>query len=443
MATRYRRYDPDQALLLPPSLQDWLPEDHLVYFVSDTIDQLDLRAFYEIYDGDGRRNQPYEPAMLLKVLIYAYATGTFSSRKIARRLHEDVALRVLAAGNFPKHRTIARFRCQHLEDFQDVFVQVVRIAKAAGLVSLGTVAVDGTKIKANASKHKAMSYGYMLKEEKRLRKEIRDLTRRASKADAKEDDLYGAEYDEEQIPEELRRRESRLAVIREAKKRLEERQAEEDRKTGREPGDDDRRSRGGPGRPFKRKFGEVPEKKQENFTDPDSRIMKTSKGYEQSYNAQAAVDAESHMIVAADVSNNASDAGQLEPMLERAETTADTKCRRALADAGYASESTLEALERRGIDAYVSIGREGKERGREVAADKPATRRMAKKLSTQRGKARYAQRKGLAESPFGWVKMVMGFRQFSVRGIEKIKGEWQLVCAALDLRRLSTQMQWA
>jgi len=441
MSTRYRRYAPDQALLLPPSLQEWLPEEHLAYFISDTIDQLDLGAFYEIYQGDGRRNRPYDPAMLLKVLIYAYATGTFSSRKIARRLHEDVAMRVLGAGNFPKHRTIARFRCEHLEDFQSIFVQVVRIAQGSGLVSLGTLAVDGTKIKANASKHKAMSYSYMIKEEERLRKQIGDLTRRANKVDTQEDQLYGAEYDGDQIPEELRRRQSRLAAIGEAKKRLEDRQAEQDRKAGREPGDDDLGRRTGPGRPFKRKYGEVPENKQENFTDPDSRIMQTSRGYDQCYNAQIAVDDKSQIIVAADAGNSASDAGQLEAMLEQAEAITGTKCQRVLADNGYASESTLEAMEKRGTDAYVSIGREGKQASRKVAADKPATRRMAKKLCTKRGKASYGRRKCLAESPFGWVKAVMGFRQFSVRGMEKIKGEWQLVCTALDLKRLSTQRQ--
>jgi len=443
MGTSFRRYDPDQTLLLPPSLRDWLPEDHLAHFISDTVDELDLRTFYEIYDGDGRRNQPFEPVMMLKVLIYAYATGTFSSRKIARRLHEDVALRVLAAGNFPRHRTIAEFRCRHLEDFEDVFVQLVRIAKEAGLVSLGTLAIDGSKVKANASKHKAMSYGYMVKEENRLSKEIRDLTKRASQVDAKEDDLYGAEYDGNQIPEELRRRESRLWVIREAKKRIEQRQADEDREAGREPGDDERGNRGKSGRPFKRKLGEVPEKKQENFTDPDSRIMKTSKGYEQCYNAQAAVDERAQVIVAAEVINNASDAGELGAMVDEAESNTGEKYERVLADSGYASESVLDALEARGIDAYVAVGQERKERSRKIAADKPATRRMAKKLGSKRGKKRYARRKVLAESPFGWIKAGMGFRQFSVRGAHKVKGEWQLVCTALNLRRLSTQLQWA
>jgi transposase len=443
MGTSYRRYDPDQALLLPPSLRDWLPEEHLAYFISDTVDQLDLRAFYKVYEGDGRRNQPFEPAMMLKVLIYAYASGTFSSRKIARRLHEDVALRVLGAGNFPKHRTIADFRCRHLEDFEKVFVQVVRIATETGLVSLGTLAIDGSKVKANASKHKAMSYGYMLKEEKRLSKEIRDLTKRASKLDAKEDELYGAEYDGDQIPEELRRRKSRLAVIAQAKQRLEQRQAEEDRRWGREPGDDEPGDTTKRGPRYKRKFGEVPDKKQDNFTDPDSRIMKTSKGYEQCYNAQAAVDEKGQVIVAANVGNNASDAGALEPVLEAAESNTAEKYKRVLADSGYASESALEALEERGIDGYVAIGREGKDAKKTIADDKPATQRMAGKLATKRGKARYARRKGLAESPFGWIKSVMGFRQFSVRGLRKVAGEWQLVCAALNLKRMSTQMQWA
>jgi len=235
MPTSFRPYLPEQTLLLPPSLREWLPEGHLAYFVSDTIDALDLSVLYERYEGDGRRNQPYDPRMMLKVLVYAYATGTFSSRRIALKLEEDVAFRVLGAENYPAHRTISEFRLQNLEEFESLFMQVVRIAREVGLVKLGTIAIDGTKIKANASKHKAMSHGRMVKEEQRLQKEIHDLAKRAHQQDIKEDGLYGAEFRGDEIPAELARRNERLAKIKAARERLEARQAEEDTRAGRNP----------------------------------------------------------------------------------------------------------------------------------------------------------------------------------------------------------------
>ena len=236
MGTSYRPYQPDQPYLLPPSLREWLPEDHLAYFISDTIDALDLRVLYERYEGDGRRNRPYHPAMLLKVLVYCYATGVFSSRRIAAKLVEDVALRVLAAGNRPDFRTINRFRQQHLETFGELFVEVVRLARRMGLVKLGTVALDGTKVRANASKHKAMSYERMQAEERRLEQEVRALLERAQQIDLAEDELYGAEHRGDELPEELRRREQRLAKIREAKRALEAEQAGQDQARGRQGG---------------------------------------------------------------------------------------------------------------------------------------------------------------------------------------------------------------
>lgn len=218
MPTTFRPYEPDQALILPPSLRDWLATDHLVFFVSDTIDQLDLSAFYGRYEGDGRRKQPYEPRMMVKVLVYAYATGTFSSRKIARKLEEDVAFRVLAAGNFPAHRTIAEFRRQHLKEFEALFVQVVTLARELKMIRLGTLAIDGSKVRANASKHKAMSYGRMKDEERRLRGEIKGLLERADAIDEEEDAEYGSDRRGDELPEELARRETRLEKIRAAKK---------------------------------------------------------------------------------------------------------------------------------------------------------------------------------------------------------------------------------
>tara|TARA_Y100001933_G_scaffold73233_1_gene74689 strand:+ start:5672 stop:6337 length:666 start_codon:yes stop_codon:yes gene_type:complete len=221
MPTTFRPYAPDQDLLLPISLREWLPEDHLAYFISEVVEELDLTAFYAPYEGDGRRKMPYEPSMMLKVLIYGYVSGVYSSRKIARKLEDDVAFRVLAAGNFPKHRTICEFRRRHLKDFKALFVEIVQIARAAGLVSLGTLAVDGTKVRANASKHKAMSYQRMQQEERRLTDEIASMCDRADQADEAEDARYGTDRRGDELPEELQHRESRLAKIRAAKARLE------------------------------------------------------------------------------------------------------------------------------------------------------------------------------------------------------------------------------
>jgi transposase len=286
MPTSYLPYEPTQDYLLPPSLQEWLAQDHLAHFISDTIDALDLSAFFARYEDGGPRNQPFHPAMMVKVMVYAYASGVFSSRKIARRLHEDVALRVLAAGNFPKHRTISDFRALHLAELAALFEQVVRLARECGLVKLGTIAVDGTKVRANASKHRAMSYERMQQADKELRQQVNELLKKAERTEA-------AEVDEPEtdLPAEIARREQRLEVIRQARERLEQRQREADEKRGRTADDDRRRpkDRGKPkasGRGFSRDFGVPEPKAQDNFTDPDSRIMKTSPGFEQCYNAQ-------------------------------------------------------------------------------------------------------------------------------------------------------------
>ena len=254
MPTTFRPYALDQEFLLPPSPRDWLPEDHLAYFISDTVDALDLSAFYERYEGDGRRNRPFDPGMMVKLLVYGYATGTFSSRKMARKLYEDVAFRVLSGGNFPAHRTIAEFRERHLQEFEKLFVQVLQIAREAGLLRLGTLAVDGTKVKASASKHKAMSYGRMKEEEERLSQEIAELTAQAQQTDVAEDAQYGAESRGDEMPEELSRREKRLETIQQARERLRLRQAEEDQAEGRSKEKDEQRA--SQGHPFKRPFGE-------------------------------------------------------------------------------------------------------------------------------------------------------------------------------------------
>jgi transposase len=422
MPTRFRQYQPDQSLLLPASPRDWLSEDHLAYFVSDAVDSFDLRAFYVRYEGDGRRNRPFDPQMMIKVILYGYATGCTSSRKLARKLQEDVAFRVLAAENFPAHRTICDFRHDHLEELRALFVQVVRLAREAGLVKLGTVAVDGAKVKANASRHKSMSYKEMNRQEKRLRQEIDRLFEEAERIDAYEDELYGPDKRGDELPEGLRRREDRLRAIGEAKKRLEARQAEEDRKKGRSQDDERKSPRGG--RRFKREFGVPEDRAQDNFTDPQSRIMKTSHGFEQCYNAQLAVDGDSYLIVATGLTQNAADNGELLGMVETIESVTGELPEALLADAGYKSEANLQALEQAGIEGYVSQGRERKKPPQPPGPDRPASQRMAQKLNTPEGRAQYRRRKGIAEPAVGWIKNVLGFRQFSLRGVEKVAAEW-------------------
>lgn len=434
MPTKFRRYAPGQDLLLPSNLGDWLPEGHLAYFISEVIDELDVQAFYARYEGDGRRNAPYEPRMMLKVLVYAYASGVFSSRQIAKKLEEDVAFRVLAADNFPSHRTLCEFRRRHLEEFRALFVQVIHIARESGLLSLGTLAIDGTKVKANASKHKAMSYARMSETEQRLVTEVDELLALAGRRDEAEEQRHGDARGDE-LPEEMHRRETRLANIRAAKARLEQAQQHADRARGRHA-DDERKPPGKGGRRYKRDFGVPEDKAQSNFTDPDSRIMKTGDGYQQCYNAQLAVDDEFQLIVDTQVTHQASDSGALQPLVARIERTHAHRPSVLLADAGYRDESCFAALEKLGIDAYISVGREGVQSRPIDANTHPATQRMLDKLTTARGKECYAMRKAIVEPVNGWIKHVLGFRRFSVRGLQAVRGEWDLVTLALNLRRM-------
>ena len=407
---------------------------HLAEHVGDLVDGLDLTAFYAPYEGDGRRKSPYEPRMMVKVLIYGYATGVFSSRGMARKLEEDVAFRVLAAGNFPSHRTICEFRRRHLADFKRLFVEVVRLAAETGVANFGKLSIDGTKVRANASKRKAMSYSRMIEEEKRLQDEIEALVSRARETDAAEDARFGEDFRGDELPGELSRREDRLAAIRAAKARLEARQREADDARGRQPGMK-RNPKGG--RPYKREYGEPDETAQDNFTDPESRIMKTSQeGFQQCYNAQVAVEGENQLIVAVEVSSNASDQGRLVPLVEEVEATHGERPETVLADAGYCNEADLEALEDRGVDGYVALGREGRRRVAVDAEKHPAKAGMAEKLATEAGRAQYAQRKWLSEAPIGWIKEALGFRRFSLRGLDKVQGEWDLVCLALNVKRM-------
>jgi transposase/predicted transcriptional regulator len=436
MAANYLPYDPLQMLLLPEALQEWLPEGHLAHVISDAVDGLDLSAFHVRYTKDGPRNQPFHPAMMVKVLVYGYATGVFSSRKIARKLHEDVAFRVLAASNFPAHRTIRDFRAFHLKELSELFVQVVRLAREMGLVKLGTIAVDGTKVKANASRHKAMSYGHMLKAEAELKAQIDALLNKARAAD--EAEKNEPELD---IPAEIARRQDRLDAIVAARARLEERQREADLARGRSD-DDDQKPRGPDSKPkggrYKRPFGVPEDKAQDNSTDPESRIMKrVGGGFDPAYNGQTAVDDTAHIIVAAELVNCAADVGELPKMLQAVHDNLGAYPAQTLADAGYRSEAVFEELGER-TDLIVALGREGKKHVEINAESLPRTAAMAEKMKTEPARTAYRRRKWLAEPPNGWIKNVLGFRQFSMRGLHKVQAEWKLVCMALNLRRMAT-----
>ena len=439
MTASYIAYHPEQQQLLPSALQDWLPQGHLSYFINDTVDSLNLSSFHARYGVGGPRNQPFHPAMMVKVMVYAYATGTFSSRKIARKLFEDIAFRVLAADNFPAHRTIREFRALHLAEFTELFVQVVRLAREMGLAKLGTIAVDGTKIKANASRHKAMSYGRMQTAEAELKAQIAALLQKAANAD--ETEKNEAELD---IPAEIARRQERLTAIAAAKARLEERQRQLDAQRGRTLGDERRpRDKDGKpkaGKPYKRDFGVPESKAQDSFTDPESRIMKRAGGgFDYSFNAQTAVDETAHIIVAAQVVNTSSDVQQLPVVLSAVKANTGAAPGQVLADAGYRSEAVMAqlAIDQPETELVIALGREGKVLAKPRDEKRyPHTTAMAAKFETEQCKLDYRKRKWIAEPPNGWIKSVLGFRQFSMRGLKKANAEFKLVCMALNLRRM-------
>jgi transposase len=424
MAKTYRPYVPEQDLLLPPSLRDWLPDDHLAYFVSDVVDALDLSAITQVYEEEERGYPPYHPVMMTKVLVYAYCVGIFSSRRIQRRLAEDVGFRVLAAGNEPDFRTIADFRKTHLVALTGFFEQVLDLARASGAPRLGRVALDGTKIKANASKHKAMSYQRMGEKQRQLRAEVKDLLAQAEAADAAEDAEYGADRRGDELPAELQRRESRLARIREAKKVLEAR-AKDEAVAKAQPAE-----------------SAAPDPKaQYNFTDPESRIMKGPDGFVQAYNAQVAVD-DLHLIVGQAVTQACNDRQQLVPMIATITHQSGDVPAVLLADAGYCSDANVVAISATPIDAYISTRKQshGERPGPCPRGPLPATAtptdRMTRKVQTKAGAAVYAARKAIVEPVFGQIKQARGFRQFLLRGLEKVQGEWSLVCTTHNILRM-------
>ena len=442
MNKTYREWSPDQAYMFPPSPRDWLPEDDLVYFIVETVATLDLSPIFAQYERELRGQPPFHPRMMVALLLYCYATGTRSSRKIMRRCQTDVACRVIVGEDVPDFRTISDFRKTHLARLEGLFLQVLKLCAVAGLTRVGTIALDGTKIKANASRHKAMSYDRMKEEEKRLAEEIARLMAEAEATDAAEDQTHGQDHRGDELPDELKRRTDRLAKIQAAKAVLEERariEAEEEAT---------RREAEGKQPPAKPPAEAVPEPKDQiNFTDPQSRIMKTSnKGWDQCGNAQAVAN-ENQIILSADVTEQANDKRQVIPMVDQAlENLKAAGVKQAVGaavmDTGYYSEANTKALEERALDPYIATERlkHNQEippvpRGR-IPKDYTAQQRMARKLRTVKGRASYAKRKGIIEPIFGQLKQVLGFRQFSLRGLASMRGEWRLICAVHNLLKL-------
>lgn len=439
-------YEPNQPFLLPPDMREWLPEGHLALFVSDVVDTLDLSGIYRVYEGDDRGHPAYHPAMMIKLLVYGYCIGVTSSRKIEEATWGEVAFRVLAANQHPDHDTIADFRKRHLAEFRKLFLQVLRLCQAAGLVKLGRVALDGTKVKANASKHKAMSYGRMLKTEEKLREEIAELLKEVERTDAAEDARFGKGKRGDELPEELRRRQSRLKKIMEAKAFLEaEAQAGAEARR-REAKEEEARREGKGGTPGGGEpappdpEGSVPKPgAQRNFTDPDSRIMWNTS--EQAYNAQAVVDGDSQVIVASAVTQKGNDKEQLVPMIKLAARNLGSMPKVILADAGYFSARAVTDDAFSESELYVPPGKQRHGEELSLAVGPPpenatVAERMRHKLRTERGRENYARRKAIVEPVFGQIKEVRGFRRFSLRGLGHVAGEWDLVCLAHNLSKL-------
>lgn len=492
----YRPWSPNQPYLVPPRPSDWLPEDHLVYFLLDVVEELDITAIeVPIQARDLRGVAPYDPRLMVALLLYGYARGVYASRRIERATYEDVAMRFLAGGHHPHFTTIAAFRQDHLEALGALFVQVLRLCEEAGLVKLGHVSLDGTKIQGNASKHSSMSYDRMKSEEARLSEEVKALLASAADADRRDDERLGAGLAEVDVPAELARREARIQRIRAAREALEAearaaRAAELERlaaanqeraranpesKDGRaastraanqrakasglregphnhdrDDDDHDDGSSGGSADPLPRNKpphdpdGTPDSKAQRNFTDPDSRIMMKGTDVVQAYNAQAAVDADSHVIVSQGLSNQAPDSEYLKPLVDRIELALGRRPEKLSADAGYFSEENARWCHEHGVDPYIATGRvrHGAQAppGPEAAppADSPRTQReiMRAKLATKEGHDVYRLRKATPEPVFGNIKEARGFRRFLLRGLEKVREEWSMICTAHNLLKL-------
>ena len=446
MPVKFVTIDRDTPYLLPPSVQDYLPEDHLARFVVEMVDQLDMSTLLGVYAGKGKT--PYHPAMLVALLFYGYATGTFSSRKLEKATYDSIAYRYLCANTHSDHDTIASFRKRFLKKLEAFFVELLLIGQAMGLVKLGTVSLDGTKIKANASKHKALSWAHANKLEAQLQAEVDALLCLAEEADK------SVLPDEMNLPEELKRREERLARIAEAKTeiqaraqaRFEREQAEYEEKMARRKVQEECTGKKPGGRPPKAPSAEPRAKDQVSLTDEDSRIMPSNEGFNQCYNAQAGVDANTHLIVEQHISQQPNDKQEVAPTLERLQQLPDElgEIDALLADTGYFSEANVNRCEAESVTPYIPEGRQGHNEPlhERLAADPPepeqpsAIEAMAHRLKTRVGKAIYAQRKSTVETVFGIIKQVQGFRQFLLRGFDAVAGEWSLVCIGWNLKRL-------
>lgn len=475
MSQRFRVCNLNQPLLLPPSLQDWLPERHLARFVSDVVDGLDLSAICAVYNRkDGRGLAAYHPLMMVRLLLYGYCLGVASSRQIERRTYEDVAFRYLAADQHPDHDTIASFRQTHLRNLAGLFLQALRLCEKAGLVKLGHVAIDGTKLQANASKHKAMSYERMNEKEKALQAEVEKLLEEAARTDAEEDAKYGKGKRGDELPAELARRESRLQKIAEAKAALEQEAREramEQKAVAEARLEERRKQEEERGKKFGGRPPQAPDperakpdpKAQRNFTDPDSRIMKdgATKSFLQGFNAQAAVDDTAQVIVGCAITQEANDKQQLLPMLQQVEQNLGRKPEKATADAGYFSEAAVTDPKVEGVELLVATGRQkhgalAEETGEVVqeaakAADGQPSEEastnaapaqpgvadaMRQKLRSPEGQAVYKMRKAVVEPVFGQIKERRGFRRFLFRGLDKVEAEWQIICLTHNLLKL-------
>jgi transposase len=534
MGKRYVDWSPGQSFLLPPSPLEWLPEGHLAYFVLDVVNGLKLEAIEaEIQAKDARGNRPFSPRMLVAVLVYGLCVGVRSSRKLEQSTHVDVAFRVLAGGAHPDHSVISEFRRQHLGFLEGLFVEVLRLCQMAKIVKLGHVALDGTKMKANASKHKAMSYERMMKSEEELRAEVKKMLEEAEQVDREEDELYGKDKCGDELPDELLRRETRLKAIRRAREALEaeaaqarakeleerakragekaaeaeeaerekaERAAEEakgkaeeaakkakakaeerlvhaEREAAAATSSASTRAEQCAARTAEREVvaaqrhlekvtqGEPPEgkaaeplpehqvaadaegnpkpKAQRNFTDPDSRIMKAGGDYVQGYNAQAAVSEGHQVIVAQAVTNQPPDVEHLKPMVNEVEKNCGRLPEVLTADAGYWSEENANFCAAKGLDAYIAVKRQEHVQGETAQTTAPqptseneARAQMRQKLTADKGRKAYARRKAVVEPVFGQIKDARGIRSFLLRGLDKVRGEWALICATHNLLKL-------
>ena len=436
MKKKFREWRLDQGWLLPPSVLEFVPEGHAAHFVRDTVrDTLELSEILERYK-EVRGQPPFHPTMMVALLLYAYTQGVYSSRKIARACENRVDFMAVTGLQKPNHRTICLFRKEHSNALSKLFRQVVQLCDRAGLVKLGHVALDGSKVRANASKHKGANYKWMKKQEQRLSQEVQKWFRRAEEADEAEDEEFGKNQRGDELPDWVKNKQKRLEKLREAKKKLEEEAKIELEEKAKTPP----RYRGG--RKPKTPPGTPKDNAQRNFTDPESRIMKSSEGYQQCYNAQVAVDSTGQVIVAQHVTDSASDRRQLMPLVKSIKENVGRQARELSADGDYCSEDNLKALSRRHIRGYVSTGRHyhSEEKGKRTPP-KPGTRarQMWQRIRQGGYRSRYRLRKQLAEPVFGQVKMARQFRQFLRRGLRNVSAEWSLICTAHNLLKLAAK----